>query len=261
MGAVPDADRRPVPVRRGHASGRRDHRPVRKERGARHRQGADNRGLPVAPCHEPLAARCCPSRSVCRLAGLPARGRRRFPSGSREQPAARSSRWKRGFSALPDPARIRDTHRLLTQQPHPAGSRARPRARRLDRGAVQEAGLQDVQITHARRDAAAAGRDQRRADRSHSRGAPRCASRRSRPSGHRDRDPPSAPAASRLLRVWRRHARRWSTPAAASPPTTSGCRAQGIDVRGRIVLVRHNGARRYRGAAVWRPSSAAPPES
>ena len=31
---------------------------------------------------------------------------------------------------------------------------------------------------------------------------------------------------------------------------------QGVDVRGRIVLVRHDGARRYRGAAVWRRAAA-----
>ena len=51
------------------------------------------------------------------------------------------------FLGLPDPIRIRDTHRLLTLQPHPAGS---ARDRELADWIAQEfrgAGLEDVQIT------------------------------------------------------------------------------------------------------------------
>ncbi len=56
---------------------------------------------------------------------------------------------ERRFQALPDPARLRETHRLLTREPHPAGSR---RDRELADWTAQqfrEAGLHDVSIvTH-----------------------------------------------------------------------------------------------------------------
>src|SRR5688500_3172309 len=49
--------------------------------------------------------------------------------------------------ARPDAARIRDTHRLLTRQPHPAGSVRDHELAAWTAQQFKEAGLQDVQVT------------------------------------------------------------------------------------------------------------------
>ena len=154
------------------------------------------------------------------------------------------------FLDLPDAARIREAHRLLTARPHPAGS---PRDRELadwtaDR--FRSAGLDEVQITT-----------------------------------HEVLLPEPVDVAVNMItpRLWGASMREVAV--AGDPDTTVAAGAvgpphyaysasglitapfvyagygetadyewlsrQGIDVRGRIVLVRHSGPRRYRGAAVW----------
>jgi len=69
------------------------------------------------------------------------------PFGFSRSSAVAQLALERRFAALPDPSRIRDAHRLLTRQPHPAGS---PRNRELADWMVQQfrgAGMQDVGIT------------------------------------------------------------------------------------------------------------------
>lgn len=154
------------------------------------------------------------------------------------------------FLGLPDAARIRDAHRLMTLQPHPAGS---PRDRELADWIAQQfrgAGLEDVQIT------------------THEVLVP---------------EPLDAAVDMVLPKVWRASMRELPVdgdsdtaiaPAVAGLPhhaySASGqvtapvvyagfgtaadyewLARQGIDVRDRIVVVRHSGPQRYRGAAVW----------
>jgi N-acetylated-alpha-linked acidic dipeptidase len=154
------------------------------------------------------------------------------------------------FLGLPDAIRIRDTHRLLTLQPHPAGS---PRDRELADWIAQEfrgAGLEDVQIT------------------AHEVLLP---------------EPREVAVDMVLPKVWRASMRELPVdgdsdtaiaPAVAGLPhyaySASGqvtaqvvyagygtaadyewLTRQTINVRDRIVVVRHSGPQRYRGAAVW----------
>ena len=75
--------------------------------------------------------------------------RRLPPFGFTRSGAASQLALESRFLALPDAARIRDAHRVLTRSPHPAGS---PRDRELAdwvAGVYAEAGMQDVRIvTH-----------------------------------------------------------------------------------------------------------------
>jgi N-acetylated-alpha-linked acidic dipeptidase len=154
------------------------------------------------------------------------------------------------FLDLPDATRIRDTHRLLTLRPHPAGS---PRDRELADWTAEQfrsAGLDDVQIT------------------THEVLLPEPvdvavdmitpqvwrASMRELPAGG-DSDTTIAPAAIGLP-----HYAYSASGLVTAPVVYAGygeaadyewLSRQGIDVRGRVVLVRHSGPRRYRGAAVW----------
>jgi N-acetylated-alpha-linked acidic dipeptidase len=154
------------------------------------------------------------------------------------------------FLSLPDAARIRDAHRLLTLRPHPAGSE---RDRELASWTAQQfraAGLQDVQITNhevllpwpedisVELVAPVAWRASMR-----------------EPPLFGDPDTAIAGPVASLPH----HA--YSATGDVTAPVVNAGRGepadyewlarQGIGVRGRIVIVRHDGARRYRGAAVW----------
>jgi N-acetylated-alpha-linked acidic dipeptidase len=154
------------------------------------------------------------------------------------------------FLDLPDATRIREAHRLLTLRPHPAGS---PRDRELADWTAEQfrsAGLDDVQITThdvllpepvdiavdmitprlwgaSMREVAVAG----------------------------DADTMVDAAAGGLP-----HYAYSASGLITAPVVYAGfgetadyewLSRQGIDVRGRVVLVRQSGPRRYRGAAVW----------
>jgi len=154
------------------------------------------------------------------------------------------------FLDLPDATRIRAAHRLLTVRPHPAGS---ARDRELADWTAEQfrgAGIDDVQIiTHevllpepvdiavdmitprlwaaSMREVAVAG------------------------------DPDTTVAAAA---VGPPHYAYSASGLITAPVVYAGygetadyewLARQGIDVRGRIALVRHSGPRRYRGAAVW----------
>ena len=87
LGAVPHADRGAVPLRRGHAPGRRHHRRVRTERRARNHQGAEI----VAPA--PCATLHARSRLRWWLRHASSRSRRAtYPSASHDRP--RASSWR-----------------------------------------------------------------------------------------------------------------------------------------------------------------------
>jgi N-acetylated-alpha-linked acidic dipeptidase len=79
-------------------------------------------------------------------ASLPQQGRAR-PFGFTPESARRQATLERQFLSQPDASRIRDTHRLITSRPHPAGS---PRDRELADWTAQQfrdAGMEDVRIT------------------------------------------------------------------------------------------------------------------
>jgi len=154
------------------------------------------------------------------------------------------------FQALPDPARILDAHRVLTLRPHPAGS---PRDRELaDWTAAQfrDAGLEDVQIV------------------AHQVLLPRPvrigvellepkpwrATLREVPLED-DPDTAIAPAEAGIPFHAFSAAGEIAAPVVyagrGEPADYDWLSRQGIDVRGRIVIVRHSGQARYRGAAAW----------
>jgi N-acetylated-alpha-linked acidic dipeptidase len=154
------------------------------------------------------------------------------------------------FLELPNPARIRDAHRLLTLRPHPAGSSRNHELAAWTAEQFREAGLQDVQIT------------------THEVMLPspveisvelvapvqwRASLREPPLYGDPDTaitDPVAAIAY---------HA--YSASGDVTAPVVNAGRGepadyewlarQGVEVRGRIVMVRHDVARHYRGAAVW----------
>ena len=154
------------------------------------------------------------------------------------------------FLDLPDATRIRDAHRLLTERPHPAGS---PRDRELAEWTAQQfanAGLDDVQITTHEvllTEPVEVAVDMV---------TPQVwrASMRELPVAG-DADTTIAPAAIGLPH----HA--YSASGLVTAPVIYAGYGEaadyewlsrlGVDVRGRVVLVRHSGPRRYRGAAVW----------
>jgi N-acetylated-alpha-linked acidic dipeptidase len=154
------------------------------------------------------------------------------------------------FLGRPDAARIRDTHRLLTRQPHLAGS---PRDHELAEWTAQqfkEAGLQDVQVIH--HDVMLPWPVEISVELIAP--MPWRASMREPPL---DGDPDTASDASAVAPA--HHA--YSASGDVSAPVVNAGRGepsdydwlarQGVDVRGRIVIVRHSGTGRYRGAAVW----------
>jgi N-acetylated-alpha-linked acidic dipeptidase len=154
------------------------------------------------------------------------------------------------FLGLPDAARIRDAHRLLALKPHPAGS---PRDRELADWTAQQfrsAGLEDVEIT------------------THEVLVPELlevavdmilpkvwrASMRELPVDG-DSDTAIAPALAGLPHYAYSASGQVTAPVVYAGYGTATdyewLARQGIVVRDRIVLVRHSGPQRYRGAAVW----------
>ena len=154
------------------------------------------------------------------------------------------------FQALPDPWRIRGAHRELTRMPHPAGSARDRELADWTAARFREAGLEEVQIV------------------AHDVMLPRPveiavellgpkpwrADMRELPL---DDDPDTAiPAAEAGIPF---HA--FSASGEVTAPVVYAGRGeasdfdwlarQGIDVRRRIVIVRHSGPARYRGAAAW----------
>jgi N-acetylated-alpha-linked acidic dipeptidase len=83
-------------------------------------------------------------------AGIGVRHRERdVPFGFAPASAARQLALERRFLALPDPARLRDTHRLLTRDPHPAGSARDRELAEWTAERFRAAGMHDVAIvTH-----------------------------------------------------------------------------------------------------------------
>ena len=179
-----------------------------------------------------------------------ARSRPPVPYGFARESGRAQLSLERRFLDLPDAERVRDTHRLLTLRPHPAGS---PRDRELAdwiAGQLSAAGLEDVQITtHVVLLPEAAEIAVELV-------APRSwrASMREPPI---DGDPDTAIAASAAGLPFHAYS---ASGEVTAPAIYAGdgqaadydwLARQGIDVRGRVVLVRHAGAQRYRGAAVW----------
>ncbi len=154
------------------------------------------------------------------------------------------------FLGLPDSARIRDAHRLLTLRPHPAGSSRDHELAAWTAERFREAGLQDVRITNHEVMLSSP------VEISVELVAPvqwRASMRE--PPLHGDPDT----AISDPVAAIPYHA--YAASGDVTAPVVNAGRGepadyewlarQGVDVRGRIVMVRHDGARRYRGAAVW----------
>ena len=182
--------------------------------------------------------------------GACARSNPRVPFGFGPDSGRAQLELEARFLDLPDAARIRDAHRLLTLRPHPAGS---PRDRELADWTAQQfrsAGLDDVQITT--HDVLLPEPVDIAVDMI----TPRLhgASMRELPVAG-DSDTTIAPAAIGLPHY------AYSTSGLVTAPVIYAgygetadydwLSRQGIDVRGKVVLVRHSGPRRYRGAAVW----------
>jgi N-acetylated-alpha-linked acidic dipeptidase len=154
------------------------------------------------------------------------------------------------FLGLPDAVRIRDAHRLLTLQPHPAGS---PRDRELADWTAQQfrsAGLDDVQITTHEVLVSEP------LDVTVDMVLPKVwrASMRELPVDG-DSDTAIAPAVAGLPHYAYSASGQVTAPVVYAGYGTAAdyewLARQGIDVRDRIVVVRHSGPQRYRGAAVW----------
>ena len=154
------------------------------------------------------------------------------------------------FLELPDATRIRDAHRLLTLRPHPAGS---PRDRELADWTAQQfrgAGLEDVQIT------AHEVLLPEPLDVAVDMVLPKVwrASMRELPVDG-DPDTAIAPAGAGLPHYAYSASGQVTAPVVYAGYGTAAdyewLMRQGIDVRDRIVVVRHAGPQRYRGAAVW----------
>ena len=219
-----------------------DHRPVRtgtrRERSSRRALKPGEYGHVTNRWRGTLA---CPPRSRLLTAGV-----RSVPAGAgsvrvRRETGRTQLALERRFLALPD----RRPHPRRAPVPHADGRiwparRATASWRTWTRDRFRDAGLEDVQITThevllpwpeevsvemiAPRPWRASMREEPIP------GDPDTAISDPVAAGSRI-TPTPPPATSR---------RRWSTPAAASPPTTTGWRAQGIDVRGKIVLVRYS---------------------
>jgi N-acetylated-alpha-linked acidic dipeptidase len=172
--------------------------------------------------------------------------RRAPPFGFTRSAASSQQALESRFLALPDAARIRDAHRVLTRSPHPAGS---PRDRELAdwvAGVYAEAGMQDVRIvTHevmlpqpvevsvemiAPRPWRAAMHERPVAGDSDTQIDPRAAGL-----------PHHAYSASGEVTAPVVFAGR------GAPEDYAWLAARGISVRGRIVLVRHSSPYSYRG--------------
>ncbi len=154
------------------------------------------------------------------------------------------------FLTRPDAARIRDNHRLLTGQPHPAGSARDSELAGWTAQQFREAGLQDVQLTH--HDVMLSWPVEISVELI----APirwRASMREPPLDGDAGTAIPDAAVAPAF------HAYSASGDVSAAvvnagrgqPSDYEWLARQGVEVRGRIVIVRHSGAERYRGAAVW----------
>ena len=185
-----------------------------------------------------IAARRAPDDRMAQQCGR--------PYGFADASGATQREFERRFLTLPSADRIRDAHRYLTDQPHLAGS---PRDRELaewTRDQFRRSGLDDVEITThevllpwpqevtvemtAPRAWRASMREEPVAGGSVTR------SRHTRIlESHITRTP--RPARSRRRRVCRER----------QPADYDWLQAQGIDVRGKIVLVRYSVPYSYRG--------------
>jgi N-acetylated-alpha-linked acidic dipeptidase len=195
-------------------------------------------------------ARVCLLVALGLTAGACSRGGDSLPFGFARESARVQLELEARFQALPDPSRIRDVHRVLTSKPHPAGSARDRELAQWTAARFREAGLEDVQIV------------------AHDVMLPRpveIAVELLGPQPWRaamselplDDDPDTAIATAEAGIPF--HA--FSASGEVTAPVIYAGRGeasdydwlarQRIDVRRRIVIVRHSGPVRYRGAAAW----------
>ena len=155
---------------------------------------------------------------------------------------------ERRFLTLPSPDRIRDEHRISRRSRTSPGSERDRELADGTRDRFRELGLERRRDHDARSPAAVARGSRRRDDGAAGRGARRCARSRSPAIRYTQISAGGGRASlSRLLRVRRSHRAGRLRGQRQSVPTTIALARRGIDIRGKIALVRYSVPYSYRG--------------